>query len=218
MYVARAWDAGTPPAEAMRLRELYAAVAARERAEANSRQMQKLLADRQARINALVAKVDADLGRPATIPTHKGGAPAAVVVLYRARPHSHQPDYTPIDVNTGHPLIYPTITAAAKAMGIRKPDNICQAIRRGGACGGWAFQYLADSPVRHLCAILPNKVKPPSKYRRQRDPVKVFLRAVLEDYRRNERQPRTPYCREPIPLPRLRHFIPFATGAHRRDY
>lgn len=180
-YVAQPWDAGTPPAQADTLQELFALVDARRREEHNRREMQQVLAEREARIRDLQRRVSLDLGLPQTNPTHRRGAPAAVVVLYRVHPRTRQPWYTPIDVKTGLPLVYRTVTAAARTLRT-KPDNICQAIRRGGVCGGLVFAYVSDLPDRHVCARAMAQLQPRKATRspaRKLDELDAFREAIL---------------------------------------
>jgi hypothetical protein len=94
---------------------------------------QQMMADRVAAHAARVEREQAELG---------------IRHIPRGRP-------CPVIRSDGTP--FASVSDAARASGVTKVDNICQAIRRGGMCAGWRWAYADKQPADFLtpAALFP---------------------------------------------------------------
>ena len=177
------------------LRELMARQA-EDFTRSKIRQDQEREADeREQRLRAQAARVGADLGLPPDLAEldaplkRQRGKPQPVVCLTRVNPGTGK--------LWGASGEFPTVSRAGHWVS-QKADNVCQAIKRGGTCGGERWAYLKDLTADQLQAATADAVRergtggqpvaPPCKGVVRASAGRMLARAVSRP--RGARQPR----------------------------
>jgi len=143
--------AGLPAVENASLRELFADLAERDTRRRIEEAQEEEAKRREARVREYARRVDKDLGRQPGPPKSRRGAARPVILMHRVDARG-VPTFTPIDVGTGLPTVFPKVSDAARSIG-RTADQVCGAINgRRRSSGGCVFAYVDQLPAGHVCA------------------------------------------------------------------